>query len=60
MLGDGQLDYRPEQISEAYYSAALKNGISLSAGYQLIFNPGYNTDRKGPVSVFSFRTHLSI
>ncbi len=61
MLGDGNLNYKPEQALESYYSFALKNpGITLTLDYQILKNPGYNSDRKGPVTVFSFRTHLSI
>jgi len=61
MLGDGKLNYKPEKIGEMYYSANLKSeNIFLTAGYQIILNPGYNSDRKAPVSVFSLRTHFSI
>jgi high affinity Mn2+ porin len=57
LVGDGQLP-RPglEQIFEAYYSYALTSSWRLSVDYQLIGNPGYNTDR-GPVNVFSGRVH---
>jgi high affinity Mn2+ porin len=57
LIGDGQLP-RPaaEQIFETYYSYALTSALRLTADYQFIANPGYNTDR-GPVSVFSGRAH---
>lgn len=61
MLGDGQLNYAPENILETYYKIALqKQKIYLTLDYQLILNPGYNKDRQGPVHVFSVRTHIRI
>jgi high affinity Mn2+ porin len=56
LIGDGQLNYRPEQILEAYYAYALGHGVTLTADYQFIANPAYNADR-GPVSIFSGRLH---
>jgi hypothetical protein len=57
LLGDGALRYGREQIIEAYYNAALWRGISVSAGVQTIWNPGYNRDR-GPVTVEMARVHF--
>ncbi|MES2186939.1 MAG: carbohydrate porin [Pseudomonadota bacterium] len=59
-LGDGQLNYKPEAITELYYSFGFK-GLSklpnnFSVGFQYIRNPGYNADR-GPVRVVSARLH---
>ena len=56
LIGDGQLNYRPEQILEAYYAYKLNKWMTLTADYQFIDNPGYNADR-GPVSIFSGRLH---
>jgi high affinity Mn2+ porin len=56
LIGDGQLNYRPEQILEAYYAYSLNQWATLTFDYQFIDNPGYNADR-GPVSVFSGRLH---
>jgi high affinity Mn2+ porin len=57
LVGDGQLPNPGlEQIIETYYSYALSSSTKLTADYQLIINPGYNTDR-GPVNVFSGRFH---
>jgi len=56
LIGDGQLNYRPEQIVEAYYAYQLRKGVTLTADYQFIANPAYNADR-GPVSIFSGRLH---
>jgi high affinity Mn2+ porin len=60
LLGDGALNYGPEQLAELYYSAALiKKSLFLSGAYQFILHPGYNKDR-GPVHVFSVRVHMEI
>jgi high affinity Mn2+ porin len=56
LIGDGQLNYRPEQIVEAYYAYQVGKGVTLTADYQFIANPAYNADR-GPVSIFSGRLH---
>ncbi|MGO4711969.1 carbohydrate porin [Bradyrhizobium sp. 2TAF24] len=56
LIGDGALNYRPEQILETYYAYALSKSVTLTADYQLIVNPAYNGDR-GPVSLFSGRVH---
>lgn len=55
-IGDGRLNYRPEQIIETYYSFKLSKQTWLSADYQRIVNPAYNADR-GPVNVYSLRLH---
>ncbi len=57
LIGDGQLNYRPEQILEAYYAYSLNKWVTLTFDYQFIDNPGYNADR-GPVSVLSGRLHV--
>ena len=56
-LGDGRLNYRAEQVIEAYYGVGLRPGIALTLDYQRIANPGYNADR-GPVSFVALRLHL--
>ena len=55
-IGDGALNYRPEQIVETYYSIGLAKGVALSLDYQHYRNPAYNADR-GPVSIASARFH---
>ena len=54
LIGDGQLNYRRENIIETYYAMALNKQITLTADYQYVRNPAYNADR-GPVSIFSGR-----
>ena len=57
LVGDGMLPNPGlEQILETYYSYALTSSTRLTADYQFIVNPGYNTDR-GPASVISGRLH---
>ncbi|MDP3930528.1 MAG: carbohydrate porin [Bacteroidota bacterium] len=61
MLGDGNLNYSLEHLTELYYSAELvKNQIYLTGAYQFLVNPGYNLDRQGPVNIFSVRLHARI
>jgi len=57
LIGDGELpNPGPEEILETYYSYALTSSTRLTADYQFIENPGYNTDR-GPANVFAGRIH---
>jgi high affinity Mn2+ porin len=56
IIGDGRLNYKPEEILETYYDFQLLRGVTLMLDYQFVANPGYNADR-GPVSVFAFRFH---
>ena len=58
-LGDGQLHYQAERDLEAYYSAAVGRGLSLSLDAQRIINPGYNADR-GPAKFFAVRLHWEL
>lgn len=61
-LGDGRLAYAAEQVAEGWYRWTLPTGparlqSAVSAGVQLLRNPGYNTDRAGPVQVWMVRFH---
>ena len=56
MLGDGGLTYGQEKIVEAFYTAHLWRGFSMSYDFQHVNNPGYNEVR-GPVSVSAVRFH---
>ena len=55
-IGDGRLNYRTEDILEAYYAWVIQKGLATTFDYQFIANPAYNADR-GPVSIFSARVH---
>jgi high affinity Mn2+ porin len=57
LLGDGRLNYGPENIVETYYTAHVWRGIYVAPNLQHIQNPRYNRDR-GPVLVPSFRVHV--
>ena len=56
-IGDGRLNYRPEQIFETYYSINVYKKSWLTLDYQQIMNPAYNADRHGPVRVPGIRIH---
>lgn len=56
LIGDGKLNYRPETLSEIYYSVSLAKAQWLTADWSHIANPAYNADR-GPVNVFGVRLH---
>ncbi|GAC1594281.1 MAG: hypothetical protein NVS3B19_16700 [Ginsengibacter sp.] len=60
IIGDGKLNYRCEEIIETFYRVKCNSFIFLSGDYQFIINPGYNKDRKGPVSVIGVRLHIEI
>ena len=58
-IGDGGLNYRPEDIFEGFYSLNLWKSSWLTADYQRIQNPAYNADR-GPINVYALRFHTEI
>jgi high affinity Mn2+ porin len=58
IIGDGALSYAPEVVGDIYYRAQLAPLIALSAIYQPVINPAYNTAR-GPVHVFSARLRIA-
>jgi high affinity Mn2+ porin len=57
ILGDGNLNYRRENIMESYYNLHVWRGLFYALGFSYIDNPGYNHDR-GPVYVESVRAHV--
>ena len=57
IIGDGALNYGPEEIVEVYYKLMPWDWLSLTADYQFINHPAYNRDR-GPVSVLGGRVHV--
>jgi len=58
-LGDGNINYGWENLTELYYSLQIAKGLFISGACQIILNPGYNKNR-GPVNVFSLRLHAKI
>jgi high affinity Mn2+ porin len=57
IIGDGALDYGPEEAVEIYYKLAPWDWVAITADYQLVDHPGYNRDR-GAVSVLGARVHV--
>ncbi len=58
LLGDGKLNYGPEQALETYYRIQIGQYAQLSPDFQYIRNPGYNHDR-GPAEVYSLRLRMN-
>lgn len=56
-VGDGNLNYHPEQVFDIFYKFNIWNSIWLSLDFQHIFSPGFNMDR-GPVNIAGFRAHV--
>jgi high affinity Mn2+ porin len=59
LVGDGGLSYGGEHILETYYKLGVTQYGAITADYQYIVNPGYNTVR-GPASVYGLRYHVQI
>jgi len=57
LIGDGDLNYRPEYVWESYYNARILKGFFAALDAQHIANPAYNHDR-GPLWAYSLRLHL--
>jgi len=55
-IGDGALNYRPEQLLEAYYSINVLKNTQVTFDAQRMWNPAYNADR-GPVNFAALRLH---
>jgi high affinity Mn2+ porin len=57
LVGDGKLPHPgAEQILETYYSVGALSWLHITADYQWVKNPAYNTDR-GPASILGLRIH---
>jgi high affinity Mn2+ porin len=57
LIGDGQLNYRPEYVWETYYNARILKGFFATLDAQHVANPAYNHDR-GPLWAYSLRLHI--
>ena len=55
-IGDGRINYQPENVFETFYNLNVAKGASVSLDWQHIRNPAYNADR-GPVNVGAIRLH---
>jgi high affinity Mn2+ porin len=56
IIGDGKLNYAPEQIAEINYNISITPQFSLCPDYQFVLNPAYNRDR-GPIHLLGLRAH---
>lgn len=56
-VGDGHLRRAAEGVIDLFYSVNLLRAIWLAADYQLLWNPGFNADRAGPVSILGAKVH---
>jgi len=56
-IGDGRLRRATEGLVDAFYSVNFLRAIWLAADYQLLWNPGYNADRAGPVHMPGVKVH---
>jgi carbohydrate-selective porin OprB len=58
-IGDGKINYRPEQIAEILYVARVVKGVWIGLDFQRISSPAYNADR-GPATVAGVRLHFEL
>lgn len=58
-IGDGALNYAPEEVVELYYLFKPIQPLGLTLDFQGVNNPAYNQDR-GPVAIIAGRAHLEI
>ena len=58
-IGDSALQYKREQVFEAYYSLQAYKGVFFTADFQRIQNPAYNNAR-GPINIFGLRAHIEL
>jgi high affinity Mn2+ porin len=57
LIGDGRLNYAPEQIGEMYYLINVSDHVKVTPDFQYIAHPAYNADR-GPIFVGGIRAHI--
>jgi high affinity Mn2+ porin len=58
-IGDGALNYAPEEVVELYYLYKPVKSVGLTLDFQGVQNPAYNQSR-GPVGIVSGRAHFEI
>jgi len=56
-IGDGQINYRPEQVVDIYYQWHVISSTWVTFDYQHLANPAFNADR-GPVDFYNARVHF--
>jgi high affinity Mn2+ porin len=57
IIGDGKLNYAPEEILEMYYDIQLHQGIFVTFDFEGVNDPAFNADR-GPVAIGTIRVHF--
>ncbi len=58
IIGDGQLNYSAEWVTEIYYKAnILSETFFVTPNYQFALHPAYNKDR-GPANLIGLRAHI--
>jgi hypothetical protein len=57
-VGDGHLRQAAEGVLDVFYSVNLWKAVWLAADYQLLWNPGFNADRAGPVHILGAKVHV--
>jgi high affinity Mn2+ porin len=58
IIGDGQLNYGSESVTEVYYKANLfSDTFYVTPNYQFAHHPAYNKDR-GPAHLIGLRAHI--
>jgi carbohydrate-selective porin OprB len=56
-IGDGYITQTPEKAVELFYRVNLIGAVYLTADYQHLMNPAFNSDR-GAVNVYGLKTHI--
>jgi high affinity Mn2+ porin len=56
-VGDGRLRQGAEGVVDLFYSVNLFRAVWLAADYQLLWNPGFNADRAGPINILGAKVH---
>ena len=59
IIGDGKLNYSPEEVIETYYSYRVLKSLAVTLDVQGVNHPGYHADR-GPVAIYGLRVHYQI
>ncbi len=58
-IGDGKINYKPEQVLDIYYQWHVIKSTWLTFDYQYLANPAFNADR-GPVNIYNARVHFEL
>ncbi|MGD0766748.1 MAG: carbohydrate porin [Tepidisphaeraceae bacterium] len=57
IIGDGKLNYAPEEVLETYYNCKIVDHVFVTPDLQFVEHPAYNSDR-GPVFIAGVRAHV--